>query len=442
MSPSRVVSFFVLAALSAAASVSPAQELDVRRHELRNGLKVITAEDHTLPIASFYIFYRVGSRNERSGITGISHLFEHMMFNGAKRYGPKEFDRVLESNGGYSNAFTSTDMTVYYEDFPSDVIELVMDLESDRMANLAFKQEILDSEREVVKEERRLWVENFLPGRMEEALFAAAFTAHPYHWPVIGWMSDIERITRSDCLDYFHTYYAPNNATIVVAGDVDTRKVVRLVKKYFGNIPSGPEPRDMISVEPEQEGEIRVEIVRPAQGEQFMAGFHVPALTSPDVPVLDVVQALLTEGESSRLYRRLVYEEQVALSVSSDFTWRVDPALYYFHVEMKPGVEAATGESILYEVLDELAREPVAESELQKAKNMLEADFLRSLKTNNGRALKIGYFETVFGDYEAMFEVLEQYRRTTAEDVMRVAGEYFGRRNRTVVTLIPEGREQ
>jgi predicted Zn-dependent peptidase len=415
-----------------------AQELDVRRHNLENGLTVLTLEDHTLPVASFYVFFKVGSRNEKAGLTGISHFFEHMMFNGAAKYGPKEFDQVLESNGGYSNAWTSTDMTVYYEDFPSDKIEIIMDLESDRMANLALAQDLIDSEREVVKEERRLVVDNYLPGRMEEALFAAAFTAHPYHWSVIGWMSDINNIAREDMIEYFETYYAPNNAIVVIVGDIDTDRTMGLMRDYFSPIDAGPEPRIAISTEPEQVGERRVEVVKPAQNEQFMTGYHVPALGAPDALVLDVVQTILSHGESSKLYKRLVYEEQIALDVGIDYAWRMDPGLFYFHVEMKPGVAASKGEDLLYDTVEEMKREPVSDHDLQKAKNILEADFLRSLKTNNGRARRIGYFETMLGDYTAMFGVRDSFKAVTADDVMAAMNKYFDPKNRTVVTLIPE----
>lgn len=421
-----------------ACSLCAAQEMDVQRHGLDNGLTILTLEDHTLPVASFYTFYKVGSRNEQAGLTGISHFFEHMMFNGAKKYGPKEFDRVLETNGGYSNAYTSNDRTVYYEDFPSDKLEVILDLESDRMASLAFDPEILESEREVVKEERRFAVDNYLPGKMEEALFAAAFVAHPYHWPVIGWMSDINNIRREDCLDYFRTYYAPNNATVVLVGDIDTKRAVEMMKKSFGAIEPGPEPGRPMSSEPDQEGERRVLISRPAQNEQFMAGFHVPDLKSPDVLALDVAQVILSGGESSRLYKKLVYEEQIALSANADFTWKVDPTIYYFYVEMRPGAEASAGEDHLYAILERMKQEPVSDAELQKAKNVLEVQFLRSLKTNNGRADQIGYYEISFGDCGAMFKVLDGYRSVTADDVMRVMKTYFNENNRTVVTLVPE----
>ena len=442
MRSKRAIQFAALTVLVVAAwSNGAGQELNVRRHTLDNGLTVLIQEDRTLPVAGFFVFYKAGSRNERTGLTGISHFLEHMMFNGAAEYGPKEFDLVLESNGGYSNAWTSTDMTVYYEDFPSDKIEIIMDLESDRMANLALAPELIRSEREVVKEERRLGVDNYPPGRMEEALFAAAYVAHPYHWPVIGWMSDINNIGREDMLEYFETYYAPNNAVVVIAGDIDVDHAVELVREYFGGIESGPEPRPVISSEPEQEGERRVKLVRPAQSEQFMVGYHVPELKDPDAPVLDVVQTILSYGESSRLYKRLIYEEQVALDVSIDYSWKIDPALFCVHVEMKPGVSASKGEDLLYRTIEEMKVERVSSRELQKAKNILDADFLRSLKTNNGRASRIGYFETILGDYAAMFTVRAGYESVTGDDIMAVVGKYFRPENRTVVTLIPEGAE-
>jgi predicted Zn-dependent peptidase len=318
-----------------------------------------------------------------------------------------------------------------------------MDLESDRMASLAMAQELIDSEREVVKEERRLGVDNWLPGRMEEALFAAAYTAHPYHWSVIGWMSDLNNITRADMLAYFATYYAPNNAIVVIVGDIDTDHTLALMREYFSSIEPGPEPRIAISTEPEQEGERRIEVVKSAQNEQFMAGYHVPSLSSPDALVLDVVQTILSHGESSRLYRRLVYEEQVALDVDIDYSWKIDPALFYFYISMKPGVEASVGEELLYDIIERMKIEQVSENDLQRAKNILEADFLRSLKTNNGRASRIGYFETTLGDYATMFTVRDSYSVVTADDVKTVMNKYFGTKNRTVVTLVPaEAGEQ
>ncbi|MCK4237170.1 MAG: insulinase family protein, partial [Candidatus Krumholzibacteria bacterium] len=249
-------------------------ELDVTETMLDNGLKVILMEDHSVPVISYQTFFRVGSRNERPGITGISHFLEHMMFNGAKRYGPKEFDRILESNGGYSNAFTSRDMTAYYEDFASDVLELVVDLDSDRMASLALDPKYLVSEMGVVKEERRLSIDNSIRGQMREELYALAYKAHPYKWPVLGWMSDLEGIDRSDCVNYYRTYYSPNNAVMIVVGDFDTEEALGLIHRYYDGIPAQEPPAQVRTSEPEQLGERRALVHKPAELPEILVGYH------------------------------------------------------------------------------------------------------------------------------------------------------------------------
>src|SRR5919204_3653106 len=216
-----------------------ARDFPVQEHALPNGLQIRLLPDRGLPIATLYSFFRVGSRNERPGITGISHLFEHMMFNGSKKYGPKEFDRRLESAGGSSNAYTSTDLTAYYEDFASDALPLVLDLEADRMAALLIADESLAREREVVKEERRFRTDNDIDGMMDEALSAIAFQAHPYRWPVVGWMADLNRITRADCERYFRSYYAPNNCTLVLVGDYDSDDALKRIEQLYGGVRRG-----------------------------------------------------------------------------------------------------------------------------------------------------------------------------------------------------------
>src|SRR5437588_1603189 len=215
------------------------KDFPVEERRLGNGLQIRLLPDRSLPVCTLYSFFRVGSRNERPGITGISHLFEHMMFNGSKKYGPKEFDRKLESAGGTSNAYTSNDLTAYYEDFASDALPLVLDLEADRMASLTIDDASLAREREVVKEERRFRTDNDIDGMMDEALGALAFLAHPYRWPVVGWMTDIEAITRQDCERYFRTYYAPNNCTLVLVGDFDGAAALALIEKIYSPIRSG-----------------------------------------------------------------------------------------------------------------------------------------------------------------------------------------------------------
>src|SRR5438552_7393655 len=233
------------------------RDFPVQEHVLANGLQVRLLPDRGLPIATLYSFFRVGSRNERPGITGISHLFEHMMFNGSKKYGPKEFDRRLEAAGGTSNAYTSNDLTAYYEDFASEALPLVLDLETDRMASLLIDDASLDRERDVVKEERRFRTDNDIDGMLDEALGALAFLAHPYRWPVIGWMSDIEAITREECERYFRTYYAPNNCTLVLVGDFEPAAALRMIEKLYSPIPSGGALPPVAIGEPRQKGERR-----------------------------------------------------------------------------------------------------------------------------------------------------------------------------------------
>ena len=412
-------------------------DLAVQRDSLENGLQILLLREPTVPAVSYYTCYRVGSRNERPGITGISHFVEHMMFNGAKRYGPKEFDEILESNGGTSNAYTTNDVTFYFEDVPSDKIELAVDLDSDRMESLAFAPSSVDAELGVVREERRVSTDNDLAGKMEEELYAAAFKASPYQWPVVGWMGDLMRITRQDAVEYFKSYYVPNNATIVVVGDFDPRETLSLIRRYYANIPPGPPVREPVDSEEEQIGERRIRIEKEAQLPAVMVGYHVSSVESQDAFTLDVLRAILAKGESSRLYRRLVDEEQMALSVSASYNWSIDPGLFYFHVEMKPERMPEEAEAVLYEELQRLCKEPVSERELKKARNLLKADLFRWLKTNNGKADAIGFLEVVFGDWRELGAIVDIYEVISAKDVQRVAEKYFGEKNRTVVTLVP-----
>ena len=433
----------VLLVLSAGAAPAFAGEkisvaIDATVETLDNGLKVILVEDHSVPVISYQTFFRVGARNERAGITGISHFMEHMMFNGADKYGPKEFDAVLEANGGYSNAFTSDDMTAYYEDISSDGLELCVDLDSDRIQSLTLDPKFIESEMNVVKEERRLRIDNSVRGQMWEDLDALAFKAHPYKWPVIGWMSDLEAIGRDDCISYFKTYYAPNNAILIVAGDFDTKKAMKLIHKYYDDIPAQTPPAAVRTVEPEQMGERRGEVIKKAELPAVYIAYHTPGIKSDDIYTLDVLQQILTGGESSRLYRRLVRESQVAMSVTASFPWRLDPYLFEFNVKMKPGYETLEAEEVIYAELLDIIENGVLEEELARAKNVLEADFVRSMQTVNGRASKIGRYEILFGDYTEIMNVPGRYRAVTDEQVREAAGKYFAQKNRTVVTLVPE----
>jgi len=412
----------------------------VRAHTLPNGLRVRLLTDSSTPTLSYYTFFQVGSRNEKLGTTGISHLFEHMMFNGAAKYGPKEFDRVLEARGGHSNAYTSNDVTAYYEDFAADAIETVVDLESDRMRSLRLTSESLEQEREVVKEERRLRTENSIFGLMEEQLEALVFLAHPYRWPVIGWMDDIQRITREDCEGFFRTYYAPTNATVYVVGDQDPDRTLALLERHYADIPAGPPPAPVPPGEPPQRGERRALVRYPAQAPAILVGWRGPAARSPDSSALDVLQVCLAVGESSRLRRRLVQETEVAVAVSISWGWRIDPGVFLAFVELAPGISVARAEALLWEEIAKVSARGVTAAEVARAKALLRSSVLHELATHHGVAHALGQAEALLGDWREAGRALEHYAAVSPREVRRVAAEYLDPMRRCVVVLEPEVR--
>jgi predicted Zn-dependent peptidase len=364
-----------------------------------------------------------------------------MMFNGAEKYGPKEFDRVLESRGGHSNAYTSNDVTAYYEDFAPDALETVVDLESDRMRSLRLTSEGLEQEREVVKEERRLRTENSIFGLMEEQLESLVFLAHPYRWPVIGWMDDIERITRDDCEAFFQTYYAPSNAAIYVVGDLDADATLALIERHYAGIPAGPRPAPVPQGEPPQRGERRASVRYPAQAPALLAGWRGPPARSPDSAALDVLQACLSVGESSRLRRRLVQEEEVAVSVSIGWGWRIDPGVFLAFAELAPGAKGREAEALLWEELDRVASKGVTATEVKRAQALLRSSVLHELATHHGTAHALGQSEALLGDWREAGRALEHYATVGPKDVKRVAAEYLDPARRSVVVLEPEATE-
>jgi zinc protease len=419
-----------------------AQPAGVKTYMLANGMKVLVQEDHNIPNVAMYFFYRIGSRNERPGITGVSHFFEHMMFNGAKKYGPKQFDIQMEKNGGNNNAYTSEDVTVYTDWFPSEALELMMDMESDRIRDLSFDPKIIESERGVVYSERRSSVDNSNFGILDEQLNAAAFTAHPYHWPVVGWPSDIESWTMDDLRNHFRMGYAPNNCVMVVVGDVAAPKVMELARKYIEPIPKQEPPPPVRTKEPEQMGERRVVVKKPAQLPIQMVAFHTPETRSPETAALQVLQTILGTGQSSRLYSRLVDKEQLVLNVNVGIGHSLDPNLIMFTMQPRSGVDPARSEAALFEELERIRSSPVPDQELRKAKNQILANHYRQLKTIAGRANLLGTYEVFYGSYEKLFTVDKEIEAVTSADVQRVAGKYLGEKNRTVATLLPEAAPQ
>jgi zinc protease len=432
---------FISAALLMLSLVSVtvrAQSFDIKTRTLKNGMKILVQEDHSIPNATMYIFYRVGSRNERPGTTGISHFFEHMMFNGAKKYGPGQFDRVMEAAGGRNNAYTSYDVTAYQDWFPSSALELIYDLEADRIRDLSFDPKIIESERGVVASERRTSVESSNFGILDEQLWASAYTAHPYQWPVIGWMVDIENWTMADLKRHFEMGYSPSNATMIVAGDVKADEVFRLAERYIEPIPSHDPPPKVTTQEPEQLGERRVVVKKFAQVPILMIGYHVPQTSSPDYYALQVLQTILFSGQSSRMYQRVVDKDQLAIAIDGSFEFALDPTLFKITAQPKEGVKPESIESAVYGELERVKSQPVSDQELDKAKNILLASFYRQMKTIDGRANTLGTFEVFFGDYNKLFSAAADYAKVTKADVQRIAQKYFGEKNRTVATLVPE----
>ena len=432
----RMVIAVVFLASTLVVPLLSAQE--ARTAALENGLKIIVQEDHGIPNVAMYLFYRIGSRNERPGTTGLSHFFEHMMFNGARKYGFGEFDKQMDDHGGHNNAYTTRDDTVYTDWFPSAALELMFDMEADRMRDLAFDPKVIDSERGVVYSERRLSVDNNNAGALRELADATAFLAHPYHWPVVGWPSDIESWTMDDLKAHFRMGYAPNNCVMVIVGDVSFDQVMDLAKRYMGPIPRQAPPPEVRTKEPEQRGERRAILSKPAQLPMILVMYHVPETRNADTTPLEVLQTLLSNGQSSRLYKRLVDTDQMATNANANLGNSLDPATFNFMIKVRSGVDPANAEKALYDELAKLAAEPVPDAELRKAKNQMLANHYRQMKTIEGRANLLGSYELFHGGYQKLFSAGEEVEAVKAADVQRVANQYFTARNRTVATLVPE----
>ncbi len=408
---------------------------DVKTFTLKNGMKIIVLEDHSIPNANMYLFFKVGSRNEYPGITGLSHFFEHMMFNGAKKYGPKMFDRVMEANGGSNNAYTSENVTVYTDFFPSSTIEIIFDLEADRIKDLALDDKMVESERGVVLAERITGIENSNFRLLYEQVKGVAFQAHPYRWSVIGYESDIKNWRKSDLQQYFDTYYAPNNAVVVIAGDVTLDQVKKLTKKYFEPIPPRTPPRPVHTREPEQLGEKRLYVHKDVSAPHVMVVYHIPESTSQDYYPLDLLDSILGEGKSSRLYKALIDEKQLAVSVRTFVFRSLDPHLFHIYAICAKDVNEKALEKAIHEEISKIITDGVTEKELQKVKNRKLTDFYRAMETINGKANTIGTYEVYFGGYEKLFNAPEEYRKVTREDIKRMAATYLKKSNRTVGIL-------
>ncbi len=414
-----------------------AHALDIAEYTLKNGLKVLILEDHKAPTATFQIWYRVGSRDENIGKTGLSHLLEHMMFKGTKKYGPKTFSQTIQRAGGTDNAFTSKEYTGYFELLASDRIGLPIELEADRMRNLVLTKDAVLSERDVVTEERRLRYDDDPQSLVYEQVMAMAFNNHPYRWPVIGWMSDLKTLNPDDLINHYQTYYAPNNAVVIVVGDVKKEDIVSKVEAAFGNIPAGPEIKTVKIEDEEQMGERRFYVKKEAELPFIVSAYKVPDIKHEDGFALDVLGSILSDGKSSRLYHRLVYEQQIALSA-----WAGYEGLYKDPFLFLTGATAASGKNIedvekaINDEIEKIKKEPPSEQEVQKAKNQIEASFIMGQDSIYMQARMIGTFEMI-GGWRLWDRYLEGIRKVSPEDVRRVAEKYLVPDKRTTGILIP-----
>jgi zinc protease len=365
-----------------------------------------------------------------------------MMFNGAKKYGPGDLDKVMEANGGSNNAYTTQNVTVYQDWFPRSALPLIYDIEADRIRDLTFDPKKIASEREVVASERRLSVDNDNFGLLDEQLWATAFIAHTYQWPVVGWMSDIEHWTMEDLKHHFEMGYSPSNATMVVVGDVSPEEIFQLCEKYIEPISPHAPPPPVTTIEPEQLGERRLVVHKPAELPLLMIGYHVSKTDDPDFYALNILRSVLFQGESSRMYQRLVDKDQLALDVSSYVESAFDPTLAIITAQPRQGVDPVACEKAIYEELEKTKSAPISDQELEKAKNTRLVEFYKEMRTINGRANTIGTYEVFMGDYTKLFDAAKNYSTVTKEDVQRVAKKYFGPNNRTVATLLPEKEEK
>jgi zinc protease len=428
-----VVFLFFLLTLPSAAAIRD----HVFETVLTNGLKVILLENHRAPLITFQVWYRVGSRNEEWGKTGLSHMLEHMMFKGTEKVGPEEFSKIIQENGGNDNAFTSEDYTAYFENLRVDRIQVAIDLESDRMQNLILRDKDFETERMVVLEERRLRTEDDPQSYLLEQLGASAFQTSPYHWPIIGWEQDIEHFTLDDVKKYHQTYYNSSNAFLVVAGDFKKEDLLPSIKKAFGVIPKGEPPNQERDKEQKQPGERRIYVKKEAQLPYLVMGYHVPNLSDSDSYVLDVIESILSSGKSSRFYKNLVQDKKLVLSADADNSLLShDPGLFYISAEPLPGKEVADVEKSLEQEIDRLKKEPVSDKELLKAKNQIEAAFIYAQDSLFSQAMLLAEYE-ISGSWKMIDDYIPSIRKVTPEDIQRVVKRYLTDENRTVGILVP-----
>ncbi len=415
--------------------------VDFKETTLKNGLRVITVEDHSAPVISVAVNYNVGSRDERPGRTGFAHLFEHMMFKGSENVGSGEHFVLVFNNGGTMNGTTSEDRTVYFEALPSNQLDLALFLEADRMRSLAITKDNLDNQRNAVQEERRLGVDNQAYGKSGEVQQELLYDNFAYKHTVIGSMADLNAATVEDVAQFFKTYYAPNNAVLTLVGDFNTRDAIGRIKKNFGLIPRQPSPPAVDMTEPEQKAERRaiVEDMLARAARVDLAFKAIPGNTT-DFYALQVLSNALQGGQSSRLYQKLVKEKEQVTGVFGFVDEKRGPGALYVSATVKPGVKVADVEANIYQEIERLKKEPIADWELQKAKNTTRRGFINNLQNSLARAVNLSQYTIYYNDPGLINTRLDKVNAITKEDVQRVANQYLRDTNRTVVITMPKAK--
>jgi zinc protease len=405
---------------------------------LANGLQVVMLEDHSTPIVHAAVWYHVGSKNEKQGRTGFAHLFEHLMFKGSKNVRPDQHPSWITSVGGQANAFTDEDATVYWQTVPAQYLPLVLWLEADRMGSLEVSEDKFRNEREVVKEERRMRYENQPFGRLPEIIYDNAFTTHPYKHQTIGSMEDLQAASIEDVRGFYNTFYVPNNATLVLTGDFDTAQAKEMVERYFGRVPRGePVPRD-IPKEPAGKAERQLTVYEPWPLPAVVVSYHITHDGHPDAYPLHILAKILSDGDSSRIYRSLVYEKQVALAAFGESKLIEHPNLFYAVAIVQPGHQPSEVLRSLQLELDRVKTEGVTADELNRAKRQFARDYIFGRETVQQKALHLGHAVVIHDDIKTADGEFDLFQAVTLEDVQRVAKTYFTDNSRMLLTILPK----
>lgn len=432
-------SVFLLAQFAFASTADLKINLNVEKFNLTNGLTVLLHRDPTIPLVSYHTWYKVGSRHERPGITGSAHMLEHMMFKGAEKYSNKEFDRILHANGIVNNAFTTFDYTGFYETLPKDKLELIMDIERDRMSSLQLKAEDLLSEKDVVAEERRWRVDNNPQSLLREQTMDVLFSGHPYRWPVIGYMADISNFDVKTLRGFYEQYYGPNNAVLVIAGDIDLAKTKALVQKYYGSLKVKPVPAQPTSTVKPLKQKKSITLKKDVQVPSLMISYQSVPDQHPDSYPLEILAQILANGASSRISKDIVHKKQFATATGAYQYSLKDSGIWGLYVAMKPtSKDKAVLDSVDREIF-RIRHQLVTDRELKRAKNQFMSSFVDGISTIDSKARALASAEIVSGNYNTLFTDLEKYQQVTAEDVRRVAQKYLVPNARIEAWLKPQG---